>query len=55
MEAAMQRATLRAPTCSNTFKVFYIRIRRHSSLDGVSPLSFYETWFNRQSASKQAA
>ena len=36
-------------------KVFYNRIRRHSSLDGVSPLSFYETWFNRQSASKQAA
>jgi putative transposase len=35
-------------------EVFYNRFRRHSSLDGVSPVTFYETWLKRQSA-RQAA
>jgi len=36
-------------------EVFYNRTRRHSSINGVSPVSFYETWLNRQSAARQAA
>jgi putative transposase len=36
-------------------EVFYNRVRRRSSLDGVGQLSCYETWLNRQLASKQAA
>ena len=36
-------------------EVFYNRVRRHSSLDGVSPMSFYESWLNQQSKTMQAA
>jgi len=36
-------------------EVFYNRVRRHSSINGVSPATFYETWLNRQSKTKQAA
>lgn len=36
-------------------EVFYNRIRRHSSLGGVSPVSFYETWLHQQSKTRQAA
>ncbi|HEY7944424.1 MAG TPA: IS3 family transposase [Casimicrobiaceae bacterium] len=35
-------------------KVFYNRFRRHSSLDGVSPVTFHETWLKQQSARKAA-
>ena len=36
-------------------EVFYNRVRRHTSLGGISPVSFYEAWLNRQSATRQAA
>jgi len=36
-------------------EVFYNRVRRHTSIGGISPVSFYEAWLNRQSATKQAA
>lgn len=36
-------------------EVFYNRIRRHSSINGVSPVSFYETWLKQQSKTRQAA
>jgi putative transposase len=36
-------------------EVFHNRVRRHSSINGVSPVSFYETWLNRQSQARQAA
>lgn len=36
-------------------EVFYNRIRRHSSINGVSPVSCYETWLNQQSQARQVA
>jgi putative transposase len=36
-------------------EVFYNRVRRHTSLGGVSPVSFYETWLSRRSTALQAA
>jgi len=36
-------------------EVFYNRVRRHTSLGGVSPVSFYERWLNQQSKTRQAA
>jgi putative transposase len=36
-------------------EVFYNRVRRHSSINGVSPVSFYETWLNQRSETRQAA
>ena len=36
-------------------EVFYNRVRRHTSLGGVSPVSFYEAWLKQQSATRQAA
>ena len=36
-------------------EVFYNRVRRHSSLNGVSPVAFYETWLNEQAKTRQAA
>jgi len=36
-------------------KVFYNRVRRHTSLDGVSPVAYYETWLKQQSETRQAA
>jgi putative transposase len=36
-------------------EVFYNRVRRHTSLGGISPVSFYEAWLNRQSVTRQAA
>jgi len=35
--------------------VFYNRSRRHSSLGGTSPMSFYEEWLTKQSEPKLAA
>jgi putative transposase len=35
-------------------EVFYNRRRRHSSLGGISPVSFYETWLNEQSMKRAA-
>ena len=36
-------------------EVFYNRVRRHSSLNGVSPISIYEAWLSEQSKLAQAA
>jgi putative transposase len=36
-------------------EVFYNRVRRHTSLGGISPVSFYEAWLNRQWVTRQAA
>jgi putative transposase len=36
-------------------EVFYNRVRRHTSLGGISPVSFYEAWLNRQAVTRQAA
>jgi putative transposase len=36
-------------------EVFYNRVRRHTSLGGISPVSFYEAWLKRQSVTRQAA
>ena len=36
-------------------EIFYNRVRRHTSIGGISPVSFYEAWLNRQSATKRAA
>lgn len=36
-------------------EVFYNRVRRHSSLGGISPASCYELWLKRQSETRQAA
>jgi putative transposase len=36
-------------------EVFYNRVRRHSSLGGISPVSQYEIWLKEQSEEKQAA
>ena len=36
-------------------EVFYNRVRRHSSLGGVSPMSFYDAWLRKQSEPKLAA
>jgi putative transposase len=36
-------------------EVFYNRSRRHSSLGGISPMSFYEAWLRKQSEPKLAA
>lgn len=36
-------------------EIFYNRVRRHSSINGVSPMSFYATWLNQQSEARQAA
>jgi putative transposase len=36
-------------------EVFYNRIRRHSSLGGVSPAKFYATWLAQQSTALRAA
>jgi putative transposase len=36
-------------------EVFYNRSRRHSALGGVSPVSFYDAWLNKQSEPKLAA
>jgi putative transposase len=35
-------------------EVFYNRVRRHTSLGGISPMSYYDTWLKQQSA-RQAA
>ena len=36
-------------------EVFYNRVRRHTSLGGVSPVAYYETWLKQQWATRQAA
>ena len=36
-------------------EVFYNRVRRHSSLGGISPVSFYESWLRRQLPIRDAA
>ena len=36
-------------------EVFYNRVRRHSSINGISPASFYQSWLNQQSKAMQAA
>ena len=36
-------------------EIFYNRLRRHSSLRGVSPEAFYTTWLTKQSTSRRAA
>ena len=35
-------------------EVVYNRVRRHTSINGVSPVTFYETWLKQRSA-RQAA
>jgi putative transposase len=35
-------------------EAFYNRVRRHTSINGLSPVTFYETWLKQQSA-RQAA
>ena len=36
-------------------EVFYNRSRRHSALGGISPVSFYDAWLEKQSGPKLAA
>ena len=36
-------------------EAFYNRVRRHSSINGASPVSFYEAWLNRQPVTRKAA
>jgi putative transposase len=36
-------------------EVFYNRLRHHSSLNGVNPVSVYEAWLSEQSKLAQAA
>ena len=36
-------------------EVFYNRVRRHSALGGISPVSHYENWLKQQSEKQQAA
>jgi len=36
-------------------EVFYNRVRRHTSLGGVSPALYYENWLKQQSKERQAA
>ena len=36
-------------------EIFCNRVRRHSSLGGISPVSFYESWLQRQLPTREAA
>ena len=36
-------------------EIFYNRVRRHSTLGGISPVSFYESWLRRQLPTREAA
>jgi hypothetical protein len=36
-------------------EIFYNRVRRHTSLGGVSPALYYENWLKKQSQKRRAA
>jgi len=53
-----ERYETRAAARADVFdyvEVFYNRVRRHSALGGISPVSQYEIWLQQQSEKQQAA